>query len=419
MHYALQGLGAPAIHTAVLKRFRNAYVTPAALFNAGTQGAWYDPSDFSSMFQDSAGSTPVTAVEQPVGRINDKSGRGNNATQGTAAARPTLRARYNLLTYSEQLDNADWTKSSATAVAGATDPNGGTTAETLTATGANGTCLQAVTAVAADHIFSVWLRRTNGSGNVQITCDSAGTWVTQSITSSWARYTVTQTLTAGAKNPGIRIVTNGDAVEAWAADLRITNDGVGLPVYQRIAAATDYDTAGFPPYLAFDGTDDALATSAIDFTGTDEMAVFAGVRKIGTAGFQTIAALSADVNANTDLFAVFAESAAGAYEFWSEGGSGQQRAQATTYTPPISNIITGIGDISGDVSGMRVNGTLALNSSDQGTGNYGNHVMNIGGGAGGVSLNGRIYSLIVLGRTAQAHEITNTEAWINSKAKVY
>lgn len=64
---------------------------PASLFASGEQGAWYDPSDFATMFQDAAGTTPVTAVGQPVGKINDKSGRGNHATQATAAARPVLR----------------------------------------------------------------------------------------------------------------------------------------------------------------------------------------------------------------------------------------------------------------------------------------------------------------------------------------
>ena len=61
-----------------------------ALFANGEQGAWYDPSDLSTMFQDSAGTTPVTAVGQSVGRILDKSGRGNHATQATAASRPVL-----------------------------------------------------------------------------------------------------------------------------------------------------------------------------------------------------------------------------------------------------------------------------------------------------------------------------------------
>lgn len=71
--------------------------TPAQLFTAGEQGVWYDPSDFSTLFQDSSGTTPVTAVEQPVGKMLDKSGRGNHATQATAASRPVVSARKNWL----------------------------------------------------------------------------------------------------------------------------------------------------------------------------------------------------------------------------------------------------------------------------------------------------------------------------------
>jgi hypothetical protein len=46
---------------------------PASLFANGEPGVWYDPSDFSTMFQDAAGTTPVTAVEQPVGLLLDRS----------------------------------------------------------------------------------------------------------------------------------------------------------------------------------------------------------------------------------------------------------------------------------------------------------------------------------------------------------
>jgi len=46
--------------------------SPSSLFASGEQGVWYDPSDFSTMFQDSAGTTPVTAVEQPDGLMLDK-----------------------------------------------------------------------------------------------------------------------------------------------------------------------------------------------------------------------------------------------------------------------------------------------------------------------------------------------------------
>ncbi len=62
--------------------------TPASLFVGGEQGAWYDPSDLSTMFQDEAGTIPVTASGQAVARINDKSGRGNNAIQATVSSRP-------------------------------------------------------------------------------------------------------------------------------------------------------------------------------------------------------------------------------------------------------------------------------------------------------------------------------------------
>jgi len=61
----------------------------ADLFASSEQGAWYGPSDLSTLFQDSAGTTPVTTAGQPVGLMLDKSGNDNHAVQATAAARPT------------------------------------------------------------------------------------------------------------------------------------------------------------------------------------------------------------------------------------------------------------------------------------------------------------------------------------------
>jgi hypothetical protein len=99
-----------------------------------------------------------------------------------------------------------------------TAPDGTSTASTFTADAADATFTQSVTAVAEEYTFSVYLRRVTGTGDIDIQC-GGGTWVTQSITSSWARYTVTQTLTAGTRTPGIRIVTSGDQVEIWGAQL--------------------------------------------------------------------------------------------------------------------------------------------------------------------------------------------------------
>lgn len=49
---------------------------------------WYDPGDITTLFQDSAGTTPVTASGQPVGKMLDKSGNGYHATQATSTLRP-------------------------------------------------------------------------------------------------------------------------------------------------------------------------------------------------------------------------------------------------------------------------------------------------------------------------------------------
>lgn len=63
--------------------------SPLSLFAASEPGFWYDPSDISTLFQDAAGTTPVTAAGQSVGLMLDKSGRGNHATQSTSLSRPT------------------------------------------------------------------------------------------------------------------------------------------------------------------------------------------------------------------------------------------------------------------------------------------------------------------------------------------
>jgi hypothetical protein len=64
---------------------------PGWLFRNGAQGAWFDPSDLSTLFQDAAGTIAVTAAGQPVGRMADKSGGGRHATQTTLSARPIYR----------------------------------------------------------------------------------------------------------------------------------------------------------------------------------------------------------------------------------------------------------------------------------------------------------------------------------------
>jgi len=66
----------------------NSSWTPLELFKNGEQGIWLDASDYSTLFQDSGGTTQVTSTSQPVGLWQDKSGNGNHLLQSTSAHRP-------------------------------------------------------------------------------------------------------------------------------------------------------------------------------------------------------------------------------------------------------------------------------------------------------------------------------------------
>ncbi|MAU52926.1 MAG: hypothetical protein CMN17_11275 [Roseovarius sp.] len=65
--------------------------TPAWLFRNGERGAWYDPGEPATLWQDTAATLPAIA-DQPVARIDDLSGNGHHMIQDSASARPVLRA---------------------------------------------------------------------------------------------------------------------------------------------------------------------------------------------------------------------------------------------------------------------------------------------------------------------------------------
>ena len=57
----------------LLNRRRRGAFNPAYLFALAEPGVWYDPSDLTTLYQDNAGTTPVTAPGQTVGLMLDKS----------------------------------------------------------------------------------------------------------------------------------------------------------------------------------------------------------------------------------------------------------------------------------------------------------------------------------------------------------
>lgn len=71
------------------------------LFQSGTAAfsplslspvVWFDFSDLTTLFQDDAGTTPVTADAQTIGMVTDKSGNNRHALQATALRRPVYKA---------------------------------------------------------------------------------------------------------------------------------------------------------------------------------------------------------------------------------------------------------------------------------------------------------------------------------------
>jgi len=139
----------------------------------------------------------------------------------------------NLMTYSEDFNAAAWTDTSITRATGNADPAGGTTAVRFTASAGNATVIRAAAiGTSAERTFSVWLRRVTGTGNIQYTQNNGTNWTTQAITSTWTRYTFTHTVD---HRVGIRIVTSGDAIEMWGAQLET---GSGASSYIPTGAST-------------------------------------------------------------------------------------------------------------------------------------------------------------------------------------
>lgn len=165
-------------------------------------------------------------------------------------------------------------------------------------------------------------------------------------------------------------------------------------------------------YLAFDGTDDFLVTSSIDFTATDKISLFAGVRKLSDAATGIVCELSSSLIANNGTFYLLAPTSNGIDSVgFTTKGTLASGANATGYASPASLVITGQSSISTPLSRLRINGVIKVTSTaSQGTGNYGNYPLYIGR-RGGTSLpfNGHIYSLIGVGRLSTDNEIAAIE----------
>ena len=117
----------------------------------------------------------------------------------------------NLALHSRDLTQAAWVASGITPLRNAVGMDGAAnTGTTLTATGANGTILQTLTHASQVRAFSAYVRRTVGTGTIEITTNGGTTWTPITLTSAYTRFSTTATVTNG--QVGFRIVTSGDAI---------------------------------------------------------------------------------------------------------------------------------------------------------------------------------------------------------------
>lgn len=134
-------------------------------------------------------------------------------------------------------------------------------------------------------------------------------------------------------------------------------------------------------YLEADGVDDFMVTNALDLSSTDKIAVFTAARKLVDASTAVLMELSADSASNNGSFGLFAPSSSGAnsYRFGSKGSATQSVAGTGAFAAaPNTAVLTGLGNISGDSTILRMNGAqVEQSTADQGTGNYGSvYVLN-------------------------------------------
>ncbi len=410
-----------------------------------------------------------------IDNISVKELSGNHALQTTSASRPVLSARYNLLTYTEQFDNAAWSKYNSTITANATAaPNGTMTADALipNTNGSQHSFLIPNIAPAGTYTASISVKAFGYNtiqlylfdgtfkgtatarldlGTVVIAGSGSPNGTITSQGNGWYRVTLTATTTTSTEI-GMYVGRDGNVssfsgdgtsgVYVWGADLRVSSDGVGLPPYQRVgnvvagssttAGTPDYDTAGFPPYLRFDGIDDSFSTASINFTSTDKMSVFCGYRRIVDTpnGILLETSQNSVTNAGAIAFVVPDSTSGtnrGSYNL--RGASNiTARIDSLTAAAPSTLLSSVSYDISQPTSEteilVRLNGTNATTTragaAESGTGNFGNYPLYIGRRNNTeLPYNGRLYQLIIRGAASTTAEITATEAQVNQKTKAY
>ena len=231
----LQPILRPIVSTLTTNRGSgSASFSPATVFTGGKVGALYDSGKWQNtssptgLWQDSGRTTPVTALGQPVGAIDDSSGNGFHLLQSTAVNRGTYAGTpstfgANLVTNGDFASGAGWTAGSGWTIA----------AGVASHTGAAGD-LDTTVAFAANTLYRVTYTVSNWVSG-QIACQFIGG---NAVTATYrgANGTYVQYLRAETSNATLRFRSFGAfqmdidnvevvAVTAYTAPYGIFHDG--------------------------------------------------------------------------------------------------------------------------------------------------------------------------------------------------
>ncbi len=422
-----------------------------------------DPSDLSTMFQDDAGTVPVTAVEQPVGKILDVSGNGNHFVQATLAKRPKLSARVNMYTSgfasSSAVHPVGDSKQVVTLNAALTAdgvmratksaPNTENTRHSGYVTAAINAPLKiSVYAKPAglnyiefselgSNLFGICFNLV-GSGSVSGVsglCSLGNSKIT-ALNDGW--YFCETTLTGSVNNAAVGVsavpsgtpgawgqIFTGDGINgAYFYDFSIVNAIDAHLPYQHVAAygiSYDADPAKFPYYLSFDGTNAAMASAAVvPMSGSDKVMVGLGVTKLSDA-FVALAIESSPVkNSNSGSFGVVIPGISGQPSYdWAPRGTTEALTTVLSRAAPDTAALLGISDISAPISSLYVDGALGgTKSSTQGTGSFLDYAHYLGARNQTTYLfSGRIHGILTRGGASTPEEQALVTAWLASKQK--
>lgn len=356
--------------------------SPLELFNNGEQGVWYDPSDLSSLYQDSVGSIPVTAAGQPVGLMLDK--------------------KFGLVRGNELAINGNFTSTNSWTLSNNVEISNSKLRFNSAASNANATQVGIVEAGKDYEISYTVDSITSGAVNIQM--PGAGGFIGPIISTPGTYKTI---LTAGA-NGSIAIVApfaNTTAVVDSISVKAIPGAHSGMtglnnrPILRYNATTSSY-------YLEVDGTDDWMLTPVMSFTNTDKVSIFAGTRKLNDLE-SVLVELGVNVDSENGSFAVLTGGTTQKYRMASRGTSTSTATITdTAYNAPLSSVTYAVGDIAADVSSISINNSVATTSaSDQGTGSYGNYQLYLfRRNATNLYFSGHFYGMILVGRLCTVSE---------------